>query len=156
MNESVSPAKIKFDERVYPSFWSVAPAFLLTPSIALVAMPFITPLGSFLIGFGVTLGALGALVLNSPRVAVVEAESGLKLIVGKASVSARHLGTITLIPAEASRAELGVHLSALAYLRLQAGVKTLVRVEIRDKQDQTPYWIFSCRNGAALRVALGF
>jgi len=154
MQEPVSPKKFKFNERVYPSLWSLAPALLLTPSVALVAMPFIPPMGSFVVGFGFSLLALVALVAKSPRVSVVESSSDTRLIVGKASVSLKHLGVSSLIQADDSRAELGVNLNALAYLRLQAGVRTLVRVELKDPDDPTPYWIFSCRRGESLKAAL--
>ena len=42
----------------------------------------------------------------------------------------------------------------MAFLMLRAWVGPVVRVEITDPDDPTPYWVFSVRNPEALVTAL--
>jgi hypothetical protein len=75
--------------------------------------------------------------------------------VGKATIDRRYLGRAEVISAEASFSERGHKLNALAFTSLQSSVRTMLKVEITDKDDQTPYWLFSTRNPEELKSLLG-
>ncbi|NDH65359.1 MAG: DUF3093 domain-containing protein [Microbacteriaceae bacterium] len=154
MQASASSETITFTERVYPSIWSLAPTLLLTPAVALVAMPFMPAFAAFTIGVFSSIIAIFVALGMSTRVTLSTLASSQTLRVGRSVVDRKYLGKVTLVESDGYREALGPGLSALAHVRLQAGVKTLVQIEIQDPQDVTPYWLFSCRNGSKLKTAL--
>lgn len=88
--------------------------------------------------------------LGRRRVRVVDAE----MEVGAAHVPLHHLGAVTVIPPGAKSTALGPNLDPAAFLRHSAWVGPLVRVEVTDPQDPTPYWIFSVRRADELAALL--
>ncbi len=46
--------------------------------------------------------------------------------------------------------ERGHKLSTLAYTRFQIGVKGLVKVELQDENDPTPYWLVATKHPEVL------
>lgn len=104
------------------------------------------------VGYAVTLPlVLAALVwLGRTRVRVGDGE----LRVGDASVPVRHLGQADVVQRADKQAALGPDLDPAAYLMHRAWVGPVVRVEITDPDDPTPYWIFSVRDPDRLLVTL--
>jgi hypothetical protein len=89
-------------------------------------------------------------VLTSPLIAISE---GL-LKVRMASIPLELLGKIEVIPKADAFLERGRKLDPRAYVSFQVGVKTLIKVEVRDAADPTPYWLFATRNPLALKKLL--
>ncbi|MGH3909322.1 MAG: DUF3093 domain-containing protein [Pseudonocardiaceae bacterium] len=79
---------------------------------------------------------------------------GEELHVGRAHVPVRHLGQVQVIPPAGKRRALGPDLDPAAFVLHKAWVRPLVRVELTDPQDWTPYWIFSVRRAADLAALL--
>lgn len=95
--------------------------------------------------------AVGALaLLGRSRVRVADG----KLHVGGATKELRHLGRAEVVPKAERQVALGPDLDPAAYLMLRAWVRQVVRVEITDPDDQTPYWVFSVRDARGLLAAL--
>lgn len=105
------------------------------------------------LGYAVTIPVfVGALFwLGRTRIRVANGE----LAVGPASVPLRHLGRAEVVAKADKQQALGPELDPTAYLLHRAWVGPVVRVEVLDPADPTPYWIFSVRDPAALMAALG-
>ena len=88
--------------------------------------------------------------LGRTRVRVAGGELG----VGSASVPLRHVGHVDIVPRSGKQEAMGPQLDPAAYIMHRGWVGPLVRVEITDPQDPSPYWIFSCRRPEALVTAL--
>jgi len=95
--------------------------------------------------------AVGALVLLG-RTRVRVADGTLK--VGGAVKELRHLGRAEVVPKAQRQVALGPELDPAAFRMLRAWVRRVVRVEITDPDDPTPYWVFSVRDAAGLLAAL--
>jgi hypothetical protein len=80
--------------------------------------------------------------------------SGGELRVGPAHVPVRHLGEVQVIHPSAKRRALGPDLDPAAFMRHSAWVGPVLRVELTDPQDPTPYWIFSVRRAEELAALL--
>lgn len=80
--------------------------------------------------------------------------SGGELRVGPAHVPVRHLGQVQVIHPSAKRRALGPDLDPAAFMRHSAWVGPMLRVELTDPQDPTPYWIFSVRRAEELAALL--
>ncbi|MGH4013730.1 MAG: DUF3093 domain-containing protein [Pseudonocardiaceae bacterium] len=77
-----------------------------------------------------------------------------ELQVGPAHLPLRHLGPVRVIPPADKRRALGPELDPAAFVLHSAWVGPLVRVELTDPQDPTPYWIFSVRRATDLAALL--
>jgi hypothetical protein len=138
-----------YRERVLPSIGNLALPFLLFVSVFTVMLPvntdFAIPIAAlFAVGLAVVM------FLASPVVVVTENE----LFVKGARIEKRYLGAVAVIPSDEIFETLGRNLNANAWLSIQASVKGLVRVEITDEEDSSPYWLISTRNPEALAKAL--
>jgi hypothetical protein len=139
-----------FGERLWPSVG----VWLMIPLVAGIAVVAFTPIG---VAVGVSVGLLIAAVLlaiavyTTPKVAVRDGE----LVAGKAHVPVGLVGEVTVARGEDARIQRGPALDARAFLLIRGWVDPLVRVELRDPQDPTPYWLVSTRRPEELARALG-
>lgn len=138
-----------YRERVLPSIGNLALPILLFVSVFTVMIPvnieYALPIAAL---FSLSLGVL--MFVSSPVVTVTDTE----LIVKGARIDRRYLGAASVIPKEEIFEALGRKLDANAWLSIQASVKGLVRVEIIDEQDPSPYWLISTRNPEVLSRTL--
>ncbi|MGQ0837931.1 DUF3093 domain-containing protein [Actinokineospora sp.] len=84
------------------------------------------------------------------RVAV----AGGELWVADAHLPLAHAGAVEVFPAKGKRKALGPNLDPAAYVTHRGWVGPLVRVEVTDPADPTPYWLFSTRRPEELIAAL--
>ena len=98
----------------------------------------------------VPVAVLALVLLGRTRVRVVDD----RLQVGNAVKELRHLGAAEIVPKAERQAALGPELDPTAYLMLRAWIRQVVRVEITDPDDPTPYWVFSVRDAPGLIAAL--
>jgi hypothetical protein len=89
--------------------------------------------------------------LGRTRVRVADGE----LRVGAAALPLRHVGRVEVVAKADKQEALGPQLDPAAYLMHRTWVGPVVRVEVTDPDDPTPYWIFSARRPERLRAALG-
>lgn len=80
--------------------------------------------------------------------------AGGELQVGPAHVPTRHLGQVQVIHPSAKRRALGPDLDPAAFMLHSAWIGPVLRVELNDPQDPTPYWIFSVRRAEELAALL--
>lgn len=130
--------------------WLLAPfAGLL---LALVVLPLSLPGAAAVLA--VTTATLGLLLWRaSDRVVVTDGtDPGLRA--GPAFLEAWHIGDVVPLDAAETRYVLGPGANVLAYLAHRGWITTAVRVEVRDDEDPTPYWVVSTRRPLELTSAL--
>lgn len=93
-------------------------------------------------------GVLVALGRTRVRVA------GGVLRVGSAAIAVRHVGRVEVVDRRDKQAALGPELDPAAFVLLRGWVGPLVRLEVTDPDDATPYWVFSVREPDRLLTAL--
>lgn len=76
--------------------------------------------------------------------------AGGELWVGPAHIPIRHLGQVEVIHPSAKRRALGPDLDPAAFVLHSAWIGPVLRVELTDPQDPTPYWVFSVRRAEEL------
>jgi hypothetical protein len=72
--------------------------------------------------------------------------SSKTLSIANVKIPTQYVNAITVIEQSAQQSEKGPKLNPSAYVRFQVGVKGLLKVELNDPNDPTPYWLISSRN----------
>lgn len=80
--------------------------------------------------------------------------SGSELKAGDAHIPLALLGDVEIIAPEDRRRAMGPQLDPAAFVVHRGWVKPLVRVQVNDPEDPTPYWVISTRHPEALAAAL--
>ena len=138
-----------YRERVLPS----AATFSLAPMFAVFIYGVWLPLNEAVgVVSGVLAGSALALIfwLKAP---VIEVSKEF-LSVGRARIPRANLGAVEIVPAEESFAARGHQLDSRAFTSFQASVRTMLRVNVDDASDPTPYLLFSTRKPEAVKEAL--
>lgn len=138
-----------FTEWQLPNLSSFLPNLLFAPALWLVFAPINQFVGTFS-GISLTIVSIALRVLVAKRIAVTESA----LIIGKAEIPRQVLGEATSIVKVEQFAERGPRLHAAAFLALKSGLPGLVKVQIVDKKDPTPYVLISTRKPAELVTSL--
>ena len=144
-----APTQVGYQERVTPKWTNFLPLGLILPTFWLTLAPINAALGLFL-GISLTLLTAGLMIFKAPVIRVGDS----KIQAGRANIELRLTGDVSVIPAERLFAARGPELDARAYLALQPSRKGLVRLEISDKKDPTPYWLISTKAPELLKKAI--
>ena len=143
MTKLMQPAA--YNERVLPSIGFYVAGLFLPVALFLVALPF-----SDLLAVSVALGSYTCLLVVSSLLSPKIVLTSSKLQVSRATIAVSFLGSATSIPRTDQFVARGRALSPLVYTKFQVGVKGLVRIELNDEKDQTPYWLVSTRHPEVL------
>ena len=138
---TINPATVLYKERVLPSVLFYLATLTLPVSLILVALPFSEVAGFLMAGTSIPL-ILGLTWLAAPLITLTESE----LRIGTVAIDKALLGDVEVITGANAFKERGVNLHSRAYTRFQIGVKELIKVEIKDELDPTPYWLIATRN----------
>jgi hypothetical protein len=138
----------KFQEWQLPNAGSFLANLIVFPSFWLVSAPINPDFGWWFAGVTTLLSVL-IRILVSKRIIV----TGDRLSIGKASIPLSAIGAVTEIEPENQFAEKGPLLDARAYLALKS-LNGLVKVDISDKNDPTPYLLISTRRPKDLAKSL--
>ena len=84
---------------------------------------------------------IGLSLAMAPRIYL----SKEKLSIGQVLIPTKLVSAITVIEKSQLQFERGPNLNPKAYIRFQVGVKGLLKVELKDPADPTPYWLISSR-----------
>ena len=68
------------------------------------------------------------------------------LSIGKVLIPTKYVKSVTVIETNAQQSEKGPKLHPAAYIRFQVAVKGLLKIELNDPADPTPYWLISSRH----------
>ena len=139
----------EFRERLHPSPWLHLVALLALPASMLVLAPVSLPAG---VATGVILSG-GLIVLLWALAPVIEIADGA-LRAGRARIPIHLLGSVEVTRGEEARQARGPSLDARAWLLLRGDVDPIVRIEVTDADDPTPYWLISSRRPEELALAI--
>jgi hypothetical protein len=104
------------------------------------------------IGYVVLIPLLVGIVYTFGRTRV--RVDGDELRVGSAVLPRRFVGRVEVVDRRDKQAALGPELDPAAFVLLRGWVGPLVRLEVTDPDDPTPYWVFSVREPDRLLCAL--
>jgi hypothetical protein len=159
MPESSSPAPVPeipstgtpviYREKLWPNVW----IWIISAGVAGAGILMFAPI-SMTAGYtaAAVLFAIIAvlLVLSTPAIVVTEDS----LTVGRATIERRFVGSVEAFRGEEATAERGTRLNGLAFLCIRGWIDPVVRIQITDPSDQTPYWLTSTRHPDKLTAAL--
>lgn len=138
-----------FRERLWPSWWMFLATALVIPASLLVFLP-ISPVAGVVSAIVLYGAIVVALLATAPVIAVTDE----MLRVGRARIERSFLGAVTAHTGADAVTERGTRLDARAWLVLRGWVSGVVRIEIADDADPTPYWLVSTRRPEELAAAL--
>jgi hypothetical protein len=140
---------VLFTEKLWPGAWIWLVAAGLASAGILVFAPISMTAG---ITAAIVLFAVQAalLVLSTPALTV----TARTLQVGRASIERGLTGPAEAFRGKDATAERGTRLNGLAYLCIRGWIDPVVRIEINDPSDPTPYWLTSTRRPEELVAAL--
>lgn len=138
-----------FQEKLWPAWWLWLVSLGVSGAGILVFAP-ISPAAG--VTAAVVLFAIIAtlLVLSTPKITV----TADRLQVGRASIERHFVGDVQVFRKDEATAERGPRLNALAYLCIRGWVDPVVKIQITDPGDRTPYWLASSRRPEELVAAL--
>ncbi len=138
-----------YRERLWPSPWVFISTALVVPASLLVFLPI-----SMLAGIVCAIVLYGAvvitLILTTPTVVVTDDT----FTAGRARLPRTAVEKAEPFEGRDATAERGTSLDARAWLLLRGWIPGVVRVELNDPDDPTPYWLISTRRPKRLAAAL--
>ena len=138
-----------FRERLRPAVWVYLATALVNPASLLVFLPI-----SMTAGIAVAVGLYAAIVVllgvTTPTIEVSDGE----LRAGRAHIALPFVARATGFRGAEATAERGTRLDTRAWLLLRGWIDPVVRIELSDPDDPTPYWLVSTRRPDELVDAL--
>ena len=138
-----------YSERLLPGPWIFVITALIIPASLLVFLPI-----NFTVGVVCAAVLYAAcvilLVISSPRIEVTDAV----LVAGRARIPLANVGDASGYTGAEATAERGVRLDARAWLVIRGWISPVVKVDVKDDDDPTPYWLVSTRHPRDLVAAL--
>ncbi|WP_026819600.1 DUF3093 domain-containing protein [Arthrobacter castelli] len=90
------------------------------------------------------------LILSTPTIVVTEQT----VQVGRAVIERRFVGTVESFTGSEATEQRGTKLHGLAYVCIRGWISPVVRIEITDESDPTPYWLASTRRPRQLAAVV--
>ena len=147
------PRAPRYRERLWPAAWVFLATALVIPASLLVFLP-ISTIGRRRRARSCSTRAIVVLLCRRPR-PTVEVDDRRRFAAGaRALPRRRRLGAPRRSRGRGDARERGVGLDARAWLLLRGWIPGVVRVELDDPSDPTPYWLVSPRHPDALAAAL--
>lgn len=143
------PDDVAYRERLWPSPWVFLSTALVIPASLLVFLPISPPLG--VVAAVILYGAI--LVVLLATTATIEVTPST-FRAGRAHIERRLISAAHAYEGPDATAERGVRLDARAWLLVRGWIPGVVRVELADPDDPTPYWVVSSRRPGELAAAL--
>lgn len=138
-----------FREVLRPAAWMYVAAAMIIPTVILTMAPFNLVLG-VVVGIAIYLAIVIAMVFSSPAIVLTDSE----LRVGPAHIDRKFVGAVSAYSGSHAVNARGPGLDARAWLYLRGWINPVVRVDVTDPADPTPYWLFSTRKPEELVAAL--
>ncbi|TXK17494.1 DUF3093 domain-containing protein [Homoserinibacter sp. GY 40078] len=138
-----------YRERLSPSVWIFLATALVIPAALLVFLPISIWAGAAVAAllYG---GIVAVLILTTPT---IEVANGM-LRAGRARLPLDVVSEVRSVHGAEAVAERGVRLHADAWLLIRGWIPDVVRIELDDPQDPTPYWIISSRSADRLAATI--
>lgn len=144
-----SKQNIVYREWQYPRIGSFLPLVLFVPAVWIVAAPFNTSIGLVI---GIACALLGAVLKLATSKNIILTKD--VLVLGDATIPRKAIGGVSKISKQDQFAARGSNLDARAYVFIKYGLPEMLKIEIRDTNDPTPYLLISTRNADGLAAAI--
>jgi hypothetical protein len=138
-----------YHERLWASPWVFIATALVIPASLLVFLP-INPIAGPIVGVVLYAAVLVLIAVGSPSIEVTDTE----VIAGRARLPLRFIDTVTAYRADEATEQRGPKLDARAWLLIRGWVSPVVRIDLDDPDDPTPYWIVSSRHPEDFTAAI--
>lgn len=138
-----------YRERLWPAPWLYVATALVMPASLLVFLP-INVLAGVIVAVGLYAIIIALIIASAPTIAVTDSE----LIAGKARLPIDVIGATAAFRGEEARQERGPRLDARAWLVIRGWVDPVLRIDLEDPTDPTPYWLVSTRRPEAVTAAI--
>ena len=138
-----------YREKLWASAWVFLSMALVIPASLLVFWP-ISVTAGILVALVLYAGCCGMLVLASPVIGVADGV----FTAGRARLPLEFAGEATAYREPEATLQRGRLLDARAWLLLRGWVTPVVRIDVTDPQDPTPYWLVSTREPERLADAI--
>jgi hypothetical protein len=138
-----------YRERLWPAPWLYFATALVIPASLLVFLPIDLTAG-IIVAVVLYAGCVALLLAASPSIEVTASE----LVAGRARIPRSMLGDSEGFSGDEARDQRGPRLDARAWLLIRGWIDPVVKVELRDPDDPTPYWLLSTRRPDELVAAL--
>lgn len=138
-----------YRERLWPSAWIYLALGLVIPASVLVFMP-INQVVGIITGVCLYLGCAGLLTGTAPVLLVTDRQ----LVAGRGFLPLGLVGEVTGFDGAEATLERGQRLDARAWLVIRGWVGPVVKIEIADDDDPTPYWLVSTRRPSEFITAI--
>ncbi len=138
-----------YRERLWVSIGVLIATALVIPAAILVFLP-INPTVGVLTGVAIFLVIAALLLFSSPQLEVTDTE----FRAGGARVPRNLIGRVEAFREPEATSQRGVELDARAWLLIRGWISPVVRIELKDPKDPTPYWLVSTRKPEELVKAL--
>jgi hypothetical protein len=141
----------RFDERLSVPLWWYLPAIAVGVLLGAEVHMGYPGIRSW-IGYAilVPLAVIVLFGLGRTRIQVVDDE----LRAGDARLALRHVGQLNIVAKADKQRALGPQLDPAAFLLHRGWVGPLLRIEVTDPDDPTPYWVISVREPEKLAAVL--
>lgn len=138
-----------YREKVHAAPWVFLSTALVIPASFIVFLPINAWVGACVsaVLYGLIVAAL---IASAPLLEVTETH----FTAGRARIERRFVGETQAFRGNEATLERGQRLDARAWLVIRGWVDPVVRVEITDEADPTPYWLVSTRRPDELVEAL--
>ncbi|MDO5754176.1 DUF3093 domain-containing protein [Arthrobacter sp.] len=146
---ATSPSTANYTEKLWPGFWGWVIVVGLSAAGILIFIP-ISPAAGYIAFFVLLIGQAALLIASTPTIEVTPET----LRVGRAQIERQFVGEVTAYHGQDATDQRGTKLNGLAYLCIRGWIKPVVKMEITDPTDRTPYWLASSRNPEHLAAAL--
>lgn len=147
---SPSTSEVLFTEKLWPTIWIWVVVVGLSSAGILMFAPISAAAG--ITAALVLLAVMTTLLVVSTPTITVTRDS---LRVGRATIDRKFVGSVEAFRKEEATAERGTRLNGLAYMCFRGWIDAVVKIEITDPADRTPYWLVSSRRPDELVAALG-
>ncbi len=138
-----------YRERLWASAWLYLAMALVIPASLLVFLPISVTVG-IAVAAVLYAGCVGILILASPTIVVTDTT----FTAGRATLPLSLAGEARAFREPESTLERGRNLDARAWLLIRGWIGPVVKIEIKDPQDPTPYWLVSSRHPEKLAAAV--
>lgn len=138
-----------YRERVWASAWVFVATALVIPASVLVFLP-INPIVGVIVAVVLYAACVGILLATAPVIEVTDSQ----FIAGRAQLPVRFIGDVAAFSGEEATLQRGQKLDARAWLMIRGWVDPIVKVDLTDPEDPTPYWVVSTRQPGAVLEAI--
>ena len=146
---SGTPGTVIYQERLWPNFWIWLIAAGTAGAVIFVLAPISLTTGYIAAAVAAVILAV-LLIVSAPRITVTQTT----LQVGRAQIEREFVGRVEAFTGDDATAQRGTELNGTAYMCFRGWIQPVVKIEITDEADRTPYWITSTRRPNQLVAAL--